>query len=87
MPILWGFPGPGARLLTVGVSGNTVSQRQRGRTAPAYFPAAWRLLVTRRVRPRERPHFLLPGSAPCLSEGPAACAQPAAGTPKYGTRF
>lgn len=72
---------PGARLLTVGVSWNTVLKRQRGLTAPAFSPAGWGLRGPRRGRPGEWPRCPLPGSAPSRprirgSEGPRAAAPP-----------
>lgn len=67
------LPGPGTRLLTVGVSTSTVLKSPRGLTVPAFSPARWGLRVPRRVRPRTWPRSPLPGSTPCLSKGPIVC--------------
>lgn len=68
--------------LTVGVSGNTVLKKQRSRTAPAYFPAAWGLLIPRRVRPRDWLRSPLPGSTPFLSDCPVVYAPLASEAPR-----
>lgn len=81
------FPVPGTGFLTVCVSRNTVLKRQRGLTAPACFPAAWRPRVPRRVRTREWPRSPLPGRTPCLSECPVVCARPAAETARCRARL
>lgn len=60
--------GPGARLLTVGVSTDTVLKSPRGLTVPALFPARRGRRVPRRVRPQEWSRCPLPGSASCSPE-------------------
>lgn len=64
--------GPGARLLTVGVSTDTVLKSPRGLTVPALFPARRGRRVPRRVRPQEWSRCPLPGSASCSPECPIA---------------
>lgn len=64
----------GARLLTVGVSWNTVLKRQRGLTAPAFSPAGWGLRVPRLGRPGKWPRSPLPGNAPSRRGSEGLCA-------------